>query len=91
MSNSAWIMLALTWSVVGGVATWLVYKVLTTAPRNDGGDGSIDVGNHIGNHVGGIDAGHHHDGHHHAHHDGHHHGDTGGDFGSDGGGGSGGD
>jgi hypothetical protein len=35
MTDSAWIMLALTWTVVGGAAIYLVYRVLTTPPRND--------------------------------------------------------
>jgi hypothetical protein len=35
MTDSAWIMLALTWTAVGGAAIYLVYRVLTTPPRND--------------------------------------------------------
>ncbi len=35
MTSSAWIMLALTWTAVGGTAIFLVYKVMTTPPRND--------------------------------------------------------
>ena len=35
MTDSAWIMLVLTWSAVGGTVVFLVYKVLTTPPRND--------------------------------------------------------
>jgi len=32
---SAWIMLIATWSVVAGVALFLVLKVLSTPPRDD--------------------------------------------------------
>jgi hypothetical protein len=35
MTTGAWIMLTLTWAVVGGASIWLVYKVLTTPPRHD--------------------------------------------------------
>nr|WP_293184304.1 hypothetical protein [Nannocystis sp.] len=35
MTTGAWIMIVLTWSVVGSAAIWLIYKVLTTPPRND--------------------------------------------------------
>lgn len=35
MTSSAWIMLILTWSAVGGFATYLVSRVLTTPPRDD--------------------------------------------------------
>lgn len=38
MTDSAWIMLVLTWSVVGGAAGFLLYKVLTTPPRDNDGE-----------------------------------------------------
>lgn len=34
MTLSAWIMLITTWSVVAGVALFLVLKVLSTPPRD---------------------------------------------------------
>jgi len=33
MTTSAWIMLISTWSVVAGISLFLVFKVLTTPPR----------------------------------------------------------
>jgi len=36
MTTEAWIMLTTTWLVVGGVAIYLVLKVLRTPPRDDG-------------------------------------------------------
>ncbi len=35
MTTSAWIMLIITWLVVGGFSIYLVAKVLTTPPRDD--------------------------------------------------------
>jgi hypothetical protein len=34
VTDSAWIMLVLTWSAVGGTVAFLVYRVLTTPPRD---------------------------------------------------------
>ncbi len=34
MTSSAWIMLIVTWTVVGGLAIYLVYRVLSTPPRD---------------------------------------------------------
>lgn len=34
MTTSAWILLLTTWSLVAGLSIFLVYKVLTTPPRD---------------------------------------------------------